>query len=62
MNARAMLAAAITALMFGTAFAPAATTSSSSDEEPRRIGACVYARDVDPDNRYCVLVNRPDLP
>jgi hypothetical protein len=59
-NARAMLAAAIAALMFGTAFAPAAT--SSSDEEPRRIGACVYARDVDPDNRYCVLVNRPDLP
>jgi hypothetical protein len=55
-----MLAAAIAALMFGTAFAPAAT--SSSDEEPRRIGACVYARDVDPDNRYCVLVNRPDLP
>jgi hypothetical protein len=56
-----MLAAAIAALMFGTAFAPAATTSSS-DEEPRRIGACVYVRDVDPDNRYCVLVNRPDLP
>lgn len=60
MKTRAMLAAALAALTFATAFAPA--TTSSNDEKPRRIGVCVYARDVDPDNRYCVLVNRPDLP
>jgi hypothetical protein len=58
-NARAMLAAAIAALMFGTAFAPAATSSSDED---RKIGVCVFVRELDPDDRTCVLVPRPSLP